>query len=342
MTMRDVLIGFGVLAALIAAPACGEKAVDERPADWDGPALRMDTSTLDFGDAYSGVEQKARVVLSNSGRKTLLIKDVQAECGCSRPRLSSRSIAPGGTATMDVVFFPPPIRGRVVKHIRLYTNDPYSETAVVTIKADCAGPARLEPSVIEFPNILPEAGFRKRLHLTLPETKSIRKLEFSSSFPWARVRVIGDVLRHREADLELIVDRLPGPSDLAEVIQVLVTAEDEQGRVSTFALPNGLQLIGSIEPLVSAEPPVLNLGVFEQGSVTHASFHLRGRWASEFVGASTKIEGLEGATVAAQEDGWVLTVPTRGWVGRRTGEIHLVGRSGHTVVIPVLGFGESP
>lgn len=342
MTMRELLVCLGALAALVAVTACGEKAAAKRPADWTGPELLMDTSTLDFGEAYSGVELKARLVLSNVGKEPLVIKDVQAECGCSRPRLSSRRLAPGTTATMDVAFLPPPIRGAVVKHIRLYTNDPYRETAVVTIKADCAGPARLVPSVIEFPKVLPVSGFRKRLHLTLPESKSIRKLEFSSSFPWARIRVIGEVSRRREADLELIVDRLPGPSHLAEVIQVLVTAEDERGRVNTFALPNGLQLVGSVEPAVYAVPSVLNLGVFDRGRDVEASFRLKGLRAAEFEGASSRVEGLDGAVVTRREDRWVVTVATEGWNGRAAGEIRLEAKSGRSVLIPILGFGVSP
>ncbi len=338
MTMRGWITGIGVLAAFLSA--CGGANDETRPPDWDGPVLHVDRAILDFGDAYSGVERKARIVLENRGRKPLVIKDVQAECGCSRPQLSAREIPPGMTATMDVAFLPPPIRGAVEKHIRLYTNDPYEATAVITIRANCSGPARLEPSVIEMPSILPVDGFHRRLHLTLPETKSLRALEFSSSFPWARVRILGDWMRRREADLELIVDRLPGPSQLAEVIQVVITAEDALGRVSTFALPNGLQLVGSVEPVVWAVPAVVNLGVLEASRGARGEFRLEGPRAEEFAVAEIVLDGVEGATVENQGGGvWVMTIPDREWRGRLTGEIRLRAATGLTVSVPVLGYG---
>lgn len=81
------------------------------------------TTTYNFG-AFSEESGPAtcRFALVNTGAEPLAIVQAHATCGCTRPQIPSRPVAPGDTAYITVAYDPQGRPGRFSKQITVETN----------------------------------------------------------------------------------------------------------------------------------------------------------------------------------------------------------------------------
>lgn len=68
--------------------------------------LKVDKITHDFGTILLGSENTCEFVLTNTGKKPLLIANVQASCGCTTPEKPEGPIQPGKSDVIKVGFKP--------------------------------------------------------------------------------------------------------------------------------------------------------------------------------------------------------------------------------------------
>ncbi|MCA9323043.1 MAG: DUF1573 domain-containing protein [Planctomycetes bacterium] len=324
----------GGLISTLVFFGCSPTDESERPDDWAGPVLEYTPTEVDFGECFSGQLQVAEVVYRNAGKAPLVIEDVQAECGCSKPELSAFELLPGAEGLMTIRF-QPPFPGQIQKHIRLFTNDPFRREAVVTLHAKGLGPARLEPSVVRLPETLPREGFRQRLELEIPASKSLTAVHFEISSPWMKVVPLGPIAGQR-ASFELQVEELPGPIGLREMIPVQVTAQGATGQPSALPVPFGLQVIGEARPLAWVEPAVASCGVVA-GQERRVDLTVHGEGTSSTV-TTVRIDGVPGATIERRDGGFELKIPATGPPGRFAGRAFFMMATGDSLVVPILGY----
>lgn len=90
-----------------------------------GPRLALDPELVDFGRVLQQRELRAQVRLRNFGDREWVLHELSADCDCAAALLDQqgRRLAPGASATLDVRLETRRFLGRVVRHVRLRSND---------------------------------------------------------------------------------------------------------------------------------------------------------------------------------------------------------------------------
>jgi len=99
------------------------------------PQLTIDANLLDFGNILGSAASEREVVLTNTGKKALLLKSIQPNCTCVTASASKTSLKPGESTTLTVSFNPSGRRGTQNKAITLYSNDPRNPVQRLTFTA---------------------------------------------------------------------------------------------------------------------------------------------------------------------------------------------------------------
>jgi hypothetical protein len=81
-----------------------EKELAEEAANFT--TLKVNKKAHDFGTILLGSENTCEFVVTNTGKKPLLISDVQASCGCTTPEKPEGPIQPGKSDVIKVGFKP--------------------------------------------------------------------------------------------------------------------------------------------------------------------------------------------------------------------------------------------
>lgn len=102
-----------------------------------GPRISFDTETYDYGTVRYGMSVSKRFLVKNTGDQLLIIKKVEADCGCTNTVVGSQELPPGETseivAEFDTTGLSP---GRKKKHVYVESNDPDRPSVTLTLLAD--------------------------------------------------------------------------------------------------------------------------------------------------------------------------------------------------------------
>ncbi len=99
------------------------------------PKLQIDRSTHEFGNVRQGNVVETEFTLTNNGRTDLIIRDTQANCGCTVSTPDKTTLLPGETATLKVSFNSEGRQGNQYKTVTVFSNDPTAPTQTITLKA---------------------------------------------------------------------------------------------------------------------------------------------------------------------------------------------------------------
>ena len=108
------------------------------------PRLVAEERIRDFGPVAEGDTVKAEFRLRNAGSHDLLIRKVEASCGCTVVEMDGRILPPGGGTTVRVTLDTRGLSGFQRKRVTLYTNDPASPAVVFTLRGDVIKKGMLE------------------------------------------------------------------------------------------------------------------------------------------------------------------------------------------------------
>ncbi len=120
-----------------------------------GPTPRMvfARTTAKVGKVGVGRAVTVRFVFTNKGKGNLAIKDARSSCACFHPKATSKLLAPGKSAAIEVIVKPDGVSARVDKTVMIDTNDPARPVTVLKIKAELARVVILTPPTINFGSI---------------------------------------------------------------------------------------------------------------------------------------------------------------------------------------------
>jgi len=108
-----------------------EKAVQpaETPTG-QGPHLKVDRNTYDFGQVEPAVTLNGKFVLTNDGNETLVVKDVSSSCGCTIPDKKNFTLEPGESKDLNFTFTLSRHPGKSVKSIWVIMEPPAKPSRV--------------------------------------------------------------------------------------------------------------------------------------------------------------------------------------------------------------------
>ena len=100
------------------------------------PRLALEPQSHDFGRVRQGRLLRRTFTLSNFGSSELRLESIQGDCTCLRIEgPQQRSLAPGQSTTVVVVFGSRRYDGRVQRKLTVRSNDPVRPTLEVPVEA---------------------------------------------------------------------------------------------------------------------------------------------------------------------------------------------------------------
>ena len=100
------------------------------------PKITLDATEYDFGDLQQE-QQVAHVFrIANEGKRDLIIRRIEATCGCTAVVPESRVIRPGESKELKVTFHTADRHGKQLKTIHVISNDYRRPSTILRIKAN--------------------------------------------------------------------------------------------------------------------------------------------------------------------------------------------------------------
>lgn len=97
-----------IMAASMLMAAChsgsGTTASNDSASSADGPRMKFEKETHDFGKIKTGEIVNYSFKFSNTGKSPLIISNAQASCGCTTPVWPKEPIKPGESGQIQVTF----------------------------------------------------------------------------------------------------------------------------------------------------------------------------------------------------------------------------------------------
>jgi hypothetical protein len=105
------------------------------------PVFRLDNNSIDIGMMDPGTTKEVNFKFTNGGKRDLIIRYIRPTCGCTAIQQSGNNIVKAGeSSSIKATFNSGSYKGKVVKVIYVYTNDPESSEVALTFNAEVAQP----------------------------------------------------------------------------------------------------------------------------------------------------------------------------------------------------------
>ena len=102
-----------------------------------GPRVSFDKETNDLGRVLYGATVVGQFTVMNIGDETLIIWDIQVDCGCTQILHESQELSPGATSRIIVEFDTTLGKpGKKQRHVHVRSNDPSRPEVTLTLLAE--------------------------------------------------------------------------------------------------------------------------------------------------------------------------------------------------------------
>jgi archaellum component FlaF (FlaF/FlaG flagellin family) len=95
--------------------------------------MQVEKAEIDIGRVRSGATIEQTVRYTNSGKKSLDVRDIQSNCSCVSATFDKKVLKPGESGTITLRFITEGRSGTQNKAVTIYTNDPRNPVQRVTI-----------------------------------------------------------------------------------------------------------------------------------------------------------------------------------------------------------------
>ncbi len=100
------------------------------------PAAEFKETNFNFGNIKQGDKVEHTFTVTNYGKSDLIIRKVQASCGCTAVNPSKNVIKPGEKTDIKVIFDSKGRKGRQNKAVTVITNDPKNVKKVLWVRGE--------------------------------------------------------------------------------------------------------------------------------------------------------------------------------------------------------------
>lgn len=107
----------------------------------NAPIFKLENPVVDLGQMPPSTVKEVEFKFTNGGKRDLVIRYIRPTCGCTAIQQGGNSnIKAGETGSIKATFNSGSYKGKVVKAIYVYTNDPENSEVVLTFNADVTAP----------------------------------------------------------------------------------------------------------------------------------------------------------------------------------------------------------
>lgn len=101
----------------------------------DGPRIRFDSTTHDFGALRSDQKSAVDWIFHNDGDAPLTILRTRSSCGCTVSVADETPVPPGASGKIRVEFDPAGLQGDIKRTLAVSSNDPRQGVVKLTVRA---------------------------------------------------------------------------------------------------------------------------------------------------------------------------------------------------------------
>jgi hypothetical protein len=114
------------------------------------PRIEFKEPTFDFGEIPAEKQVTHRFEFKNTGTATLEIERVQTSCGCTTAGEWDRVVEPGASGSIPIQFNPGRFRGKVLKTVTVFSNDPEHRHVTLRVGGSIWTPLEVVPRSLVF------------------------------------------------------------------------------------------------------------------------------------------------------------------------------------------------
>ncbi|GBD89877.1 hypothetical protein BMS3Abin04_00590 [bacterium BMS3Abin04] len=107
--------------------------VEDKKLLLDTPHIELSTNRYNFGNAKEGDVLKLIVKVKNTGKKPLIINDINSSCGCTAALMSSKKLNPNQVGDLSISFDTAKREGKISRTVTIFSNDPENPVETITL-----------------------------------------------------------------------------------------------------------------------------------------------------------------------------------------------------------------
>jgi hypothetical protein len=199
---------------LLVAPVPRPAAAESVPADTAElrPRIEVDQPEHDFGDIEIGRNARCSFAIRNTGRAPLEIGKVTLTCQCLIVE-HDRTIAPGEIGAVRVLMNAGERSGHVLRHLKVFSNDPENPALQLTIRARVFRPIEVLPSQELLVPLTPGRAATLELLIRCNEDRPLEISKVESSHPMLRARLLAAEAPPSDSKPHTPVSKLQSPTE---------------------------------------------------------------------------------------------------------------------------------
>lgn len=221
-----------------------KSAADFPNPDTNGPDVRFDAYSWDFGTIVQGERASHTFRLSNVGNRELIVSDVSASCDCLTARWSSDRIPAGGEGEITVEFDGTGRTFTQSKDMRIASNDPITPFVRLAVSGYVRSlRLRFSPKRVDFGERRRTETARAELYVPSSSEDPVQVEKVSSDTPFIEAAISPAKSQDRPGTM-IILTLKPG----APIGQLngLLTIESSHPRDPTTRVPVSARIRGDI------------------------------------------------------------------------------------------------
>lgn len=147
----------------------------------NSPRIQLNETSFDFGEVALNEKATHRFIFQNTGAVPLEILEIKSSCRCTTARVSSQTIEPGASGSLEVTFDSTGRFGLEKKGVRFRTNDPLHPKVHLQIKAFVKGDFEVSPRSFVFRDVTIGQAFVQTMTVTTVNPGAFHVVDVQSS-----------------------------------------------------------------------------------------------------------------------------------------------------------------
>jgi hypothetical protein len=218
------------------------------------PKIKLAESQFDFGSVEPFVSQRHSFVIENVGTAPLHVFNRGTSCKCLTAEVLDKSIPPGKSGRVELVWSALPTREQFLQRVTLATNDPQNETIELTVEGRTKAIVATVPAELVAPRVRPNDEVKLHTDVVSEVWERFEVVDLKSQLPglkWEVQPIAPEKLRElgAKAGAHLVVTL---PRDLPQGVfldELWLFAQpvDEAGKPSGETFESSIPLAGKVE-----------------------------------------------------------------------------------------------
>lgn len=303
--------------------------------------VKVPEPVFDFGSVSQGATITHDFKIQNTGNAVLRVNKIVPSCGCTAGTMDPEKIKPGESGVIHVSFDTAGFSGNKVKTVRLYTNDPFSESVLLTLKGSIEPDTRIEPRQLLFNDVIKDGesilNAEQVLTISVREGAGVTLGTVKTYAPHIEIKELSSSATQKRLQISI------APSAPKGEIRDKIIVQVKGGKRNSINVPVYAVVSGSVK----ASQSVISFGVITGTDIVRRSIKIsnRGETPVHITEVLTPHDSISASVVEAQKGkDFVLHIdldPTK-LKGDLKGTVRVLTDSLETKSIPVSLIGIQP